>query len=433
MRNRYANVGWFVSCAVALVPVAIWLVVMPVQFNSAKNIFENIGKLAGLAGMALFAWNVILSARLKIYNKLFLGLDNTYRAHHTLGQVALILLLIHPVMITYRYFLSSPLSAYEFIKPNFVSPFRFLGTISLFLMIVSMVVTLYINVKYQLFILAQRALGLILFIGGVHAFFVGGSDLNSNGIVALRLYFLGLLILAFAVYVYRSIFHGNFSKYRNYVLNNIQDMGDIFEIELEPVGEPLKFRPGQFAFVKLEAEGVLGETHPFSMSSGPSNNMVRFGIKKLGDYTSLLGDVKKGQKVKIDGPYGTFSNQIVNNKRQIWIAGGIGVTPFMSMARDLDKNQQIDLYYSVKEPKEAVYLSELNLIQKNNTNFKVLPLYSDKQGLLSLEYIQKNSTNLDGANYMICGPGSMMKAMKNQLQAAGIAKQNINTEEFYLG
>jgi predicted ferric reductase len=411
MRNRYANTGWLVSIIVALIPIVIWLFVMPVQFNTAKNIFENIGKLAGLAGMALFAWNVILSARLKLFNKLFMGLDNTYRAHHLLGQVSLILLLIHPVTIAYRYFLSSPLSAYEFIKPNFASPFRFLGTIALFMMIIAMVITLYVNVKYQYFIMAQRALGFILLIGGVHAFFTGGSDLANNGIVSLKIYY-GLLIgVAMIVYVYRSI----------------------FEIELSPVGEPLQFKPGQFAFVKLEAEGVLGETHPFSMSSSPSSQTLRFGIKKLGDYTSLLSAVQKGQKIKIDGPYGTFSNEIVNNLRQIWIAGGIGVTPFMSMARSLNKDQQIDLYYSVKQPKEAVYLNELTTIQKNNANFKVMPFYSDKQGLLSLEYIQQNSTNLDGANYMICGPGSMMKAMKAQLKSAGVARHNINTEEFYLG
>lgn len=428
------NVGWTVSIFVALIPVVIWLIVMPMQFNSAKNTFENIGKLAGLAGLALFAWNVILSARFKIYNKLFLGLDNTYRAHHFLGQISLILLIIHPLTITFKYFLTSPLSAYEFIKPTIDPPFKLLGTIALFLMIIAMVVTLYINVKYQYFILAQRALGLILFVGGTHALFVSGSDLSTSGILALRIYFMLLLGLALIVYVYRSIFHGNFAKYHNYEVAGISDMGDIFEIELRPLGEPLKFRPGQFAFVKVEADGVLGESHPFSMSSSPNSSVLRFGVKKLGDYTSLLGDVKNGQKVKIDGPYGTFSNEIVNNKRQIWIAGGIGVTPFMSMARNIKNNdQQVDLYYSVKEPQEAVYLKELEAIQKKNNNFKVKPFYSNKQGFLDTTYVQKNSANTEGANYMICGPGSLMKAIKGQLKQAGVAKQNINTEEFYLG
>ena len=433
MRNRYANTGWIVSVIVALVPIVLWQLAAPYEWKGAKNIFENIGRLAGLAGMALFAWNVILSARLKIYNKLFLGLDNTYRAHHLLGQVSLILLLIHPVMITYRYFLSSPISAYEFIKPSLASPFRALGTFALFLMITTMAVTLYVNVKYHYFILAQRALGLILFLGGIHAFFVGASDLGSNGVVGLRLYFGLLLLMAATVYIYRSIFHGNFSKYFDYEISAIKSLGDIFEIELKPVSSALKYLPGQFAFVKLEAEGVLGETHPFSMSSSPKSDTLSFGIKKLGDYTSLLSQVKPGQKVKIDGPYGSFSNHIVNNKRQVWIAGGIGVTPFMAMARSIDNSQQVDMYYSVKEKSEAVYLNELIEIAKKNSNLKVFPFYSDTQGLLSVDFIQKNSKNLDDANYMICGPGSMMKALRKQLKDLGIAKQNINTEDFYLG
>lgn len=434
MRNRYANAGWFVSGVVALLPIVIWLVIMPVQFNDAKNTFENIGKLAGLAGLALYAWNVILSARLKTYNKLFLGLDNTYRAHHFLGQLALILLIIHPITITVKHFLIAPLAAYEFIMPSLDVPFKLLGNIALFSMMLAMIITLYINVQYRFFIGAQRALGLILFIGGAHALFVGGSDLNSNGITILRVYYLVLLALALLVYVYRSIFHGNFAKYHNYQVKNINDMGDIFEIELSPIGEPLRFKPGQFAFVKLEAEGLLGESHPFSMSSSPSSPELRFGVKKLGDYTALLSSVQKGQKVKIDGPYGTFSNEVATNKRQIWIAGGIGVTPFMSMARGIKNNdQEIDLYYSVKEPQEAVYLKELETIQKQHNSFKVRPFYSNKQGFLDTAYVQKNSANIEGANYMVCGPGSLMKAIKAQLKEAGVAKQNINTEEFYLG
>lgn len=433
MRNRYVNKGWLATIFVALLPVILWQIVAPYEWKGAKNIFENIGRLAGLVGMALFAWNVILSARLKIYNKLFLGLDNTYRAHHTIGQVSLILLLIHPVTIAYRYFLSSPLSAYEFIKPNFASPFRALGNFSLFLMIIAMIVTLYINVKYQYFILAQRALGLILFLGGIHAFFVGASDLGSNGVLSLRLYYGLLLLMAAVVYVYRSIFHGNFSKYYDYAISAIKPMGDIYEIELKPNGNALQYQPGQFAFIRLESAGVLGETHPFSMSSSPLSDTLSFGIKKLGDYTTLLSQIKPGQKVKIDGPYGTFSNRIVSNKRQVWIAGGIGVTPFMAMARSMDDSQLVDMYYSVKDKSEAAYLSELNILAQQNPNLKIFPFYSDSQGLLTVEYIQKNSKNLEDANYMICGPGSMMKAMRQQLKNIGVVKRNINTEEFYLG
>ena len=433
MRNRYTNLGWLITIFVAVIPITIWMVSMPAQFDTAKNISDNLGRLAGLAGMALFAWNVILSARLKIYNKLFMGLDNTYRAHHIIGCLALILLLIHPLLITFRYFLSSPISAYEFVKPGLESPFKNLGVIALYCMIALMVVTLYMHVAYKRFVLAQRLLGLVLFLGGIHAFFVGGSDLAiKTGMIGLQIYYLLLIGLAAVVYVYRSLFHGNFSKYLDYSLYKIIPLGNSYELQLSPQGKPLVFAPGQFAFIKLELDGVLGESHPFSMSSGPNDKSLNFGIKNLGDYTALLATAESGTKVKIDGPYGTFSNAIVKNPRQIWIAGGIGVTPFVSMAKALEDGQSVDLYYCAKTKDEAVYLSTLEKIASRKSNLKIILFTESQNNYLTASYIQKNSKSLDGANYMICGPPSMMKSLKAQLKKIGIKKRNINTEEFDL-
>ncbi len=104
-RRKYFNPGGYLTVIIALTPVILWLIAMPLDWDGAQNIFQSLGKLAGLAGMALFAWAVILSARFKIYNRMFHGLDNTYRAHHNIGSIAFILLLLHPLFLTIRYFL----------------------------------------------------------------------------------------------------------------------------------------------------------------------------------------------------------------------------------------------------------------------------------------------------------------------------------------
>ena len=432
MRNKYTNFGWLVTVIVAIIPIVLWQIALPTPWDTPKNIAENIGRLAGLAGMALFAWNVILSARLKIYNKLFLGLDNTYRAHHIIGSSAFILLLLHPVFITYRYFLSSPASAYEFIKPNLSSPFRLVGSLALGLMMLLMIITLYINIKYEWFVMTQRVLGLVLFLGGIHAIFVGGSNLKG-GVMSLTVYFAILLALAGLVYVYRSIFHGSFHRYFDYTIAKVVQRGNgIYDLVLKPNSKQIDFKPGQFAFIKLNTSGLLGQVHPFSMSSAPDEKLLTFGIKDLGEYTKRLGEVAEGLQVKIDGPYGTFSNQIVKNKRQVWIAGGIGITPFLAMSKALGSEQEVDLYYSVKTASEAVYLEDLRKVAKARSNLKIIPFAADKQGFITADYIFKTSRDLDDANFMICGPGPLMKALKLQLKARGVAKRNINTEEFNL-
>lgn len=434
MRNKYTNIGWAITTIVAILPIILWLLAAPMPWDNLKNTMENLSKLAGLAGMALFAWAVILSARLKIYNKLFLGLDNTYRAHHLIGAWAFILLLIHPVLVTFRYFLSSPASAYEFLKPSLASPFRLLGSIALFGMIVAIFLTMYIKIKHEKFILVQRILGLLLFVGAIHAVFVGNSDLGftSIGIRSLQIYFMILIGLAAFIYIYRSIFHGNLARYSLYAISSISKNGNIYEIELAPNDKPIKYLPGQFSFIKLEAEGVLSQSHPFSMSSDPRQDKLSFGIKVLGDYTAALAGAQPGTVVKVDGPYGTFSNKIINDSRQIWIAGGIGITPFVSMAKALGNSQKIDLYYCAKNNSEAFYIDKLNKISKTKPNLKIIPFFEDKNGFLTAEYILKNSTDTSNANFMICGPAPMMHSLKRQLKEGGISSRKINTEEFNL-
>ena len=433
MRNRYTNFGWLVTVIVGIIPALLWFTATQMQWGSASQIFDNISRLAGLSGMALFAWNVILSARLKIYNKLFMGLDNTYRAHHVIGSVAFILLLIHPLAVTMSYFLVSPLSAYEFLLPNLSKPFLIIGWITVFCMAFLMLVTLFIKVKYELFVMAQRLLGLLLFVGSLHAVFIGSNDLGINGgLVNLQAYIFVLIILAGVVYGYRSIYHGNFSKYYDYVLDDVISVGDVYEIRLSPSGNPMPYLPGQFAFIKIQATGVLGQTHPFSISSDTNVPQLSFGIKSLGDYTKLLANAKKGIKIKIDGPYGTFSNKIVANHRQIWVASGIGITPFLAMAKSLGGEQNVDLYYSTKTTQEAVYLPFLINLANRKINLKIIPFNTSTQGFLTADYIFNKSHQLSNANFMICGSPGMMASLKLQLKNKGVIRKNINTEEFNL-
>lgn len=433
MRNRYINSGWVLTLIVALIPALLWLILVPDSWNSSKTTLENLGNLAGIIGLALFAWNVVLSARFKIYNRLFRGLDNTYRAHHVIGAWAFILLLIHPVLITLRYFLISPISAYEFIKPSLGSPFRLVGSVALGLLFVLMIVTLYLKVKYEWFIIAQRLLGFVLFIGATHAIFVGGSSLNPNGgKLALQIYFGILILMGAFIYLYRSIFHGNFSRFYDYRLTSKKISGDIYELTLSPVSEEMFFKPGQYSFIKTTGAGILSQSHPFSMSSDPNDHELKFGIKVLGDYTEALKGVAAATVFKIDGPYGTFSNKIVRNHRQVWIAGGIGVTPFMSMSKDLDKYQQVDLFYSTISPSEAFYLKELRSIASKKPNLRLHYINSEKDGFITVDMVFSKCKDLENANFMICGPAAMMTAIKKQLRIKGVKRRNINTEEFNL-
>jgi predicted ferric reductase len=178
--------------------------------------------------------------------------------------------------------------------------------------------------------------------------------------------------------------------------------------------------------------GAIGsESHPFSISSASAANNLQLVIKSLGDFTAKLKDLSPGLPVAVEGPYGKFSHLNILNKNQIWIAGGVGITPFLSMARSLDNNYQVDLYYCVNKPEEAVLLSELQEIAKTK-NLRVIPWYSSEKGYLNAGRILELSPDLNNRDILLCGPTAFMFSLKDQLRKFKIKRKNIHFENFQL-
>lgn len=186
--------GPLLTLLVALVPVAIWwfLADPAIPIDSAPQRYTAIATAAALSAISLLSLNIILSARLPIFERLFLGLDRAYRAHRLIGGSILILLLLHVMFLTAKYADASLISGYEFIKPSSDIPLM-VGKFTLGIMTLLVVMSIYVKVKYQWFILAQRILGGLLFLGAYHAFFVSGSDLRQNTALALYLGILGCI------------------------------------------------------------------------------------------------------------------------------------------------------------------------------------------------------------------------------------------------
>jgi len=422
----------------SVIPAIIWIFMLSlsVRFADAGSVFTSLGQVTGLVGMAMFSISLILSARVRFWNEWFNGLNRIYINHHRIGAIAFILLLFHPIFLTYNYLTFSLRSAADFWLPSSNWALTF-GKIGLFGMIVLLILTFFVSLKYNTWKNTHKYMGLAFFFGGLHSLFIT-SDISGN--IILREYMLTLAGLGILFYIYHTILGRFLTKQFDYIVDEVKKLnGSIVEITLSPfrLNKEMRYSAGQFAFISF-ADGKIGtEQHPFSFVSSPKENTIKFAIKNLGDYTAGLPTLSKGTLAKIDGPFGVFSYKNIPNKKQIWIAGGIGITPFVSMAVDLSlskyaRDYSIDLYYCVRNQEELVLQDVLTSVANQCPRFRLIPFLSDTDGRINAKFIGSRSDGFLDKDIMLCGPLPLVTSLKEQFAEFGVKKGSMHSEEFSL-
>ena len=236
-------------------------------------------------------------------------------------------------------------------------------------------------------------------------------------------------------------------KERGYILKSTKEVApDIFELILKPQPEKLIFEysPGQFAYLKIKSDTFLYESHPFTIaSSSTDKEKLAFYVKGIGDWTKKLSNLPTETEAEIIGPFGKFSPFLFNGKTEklIFIAGGIGITPFIGLIRSLSNMENkipVLLLWSSKTSKDFLQIDEFETLQKTYPEFQYKLFVSDEKphGVFIGSRINKDilsdhlSKFVPGTQAMVCGPPMMMKAVKTDLISIGFPKENIHYEDF---
>jgi predicted ferric reductase len=425
---------WFVIILLAIIPVILLIVGKDgAGFANYDSITHMFGQIAGLIGMTLFAITFILSTRIKFIEDAFGGLDKVYGVHGILGGTALILILFHPLLLVLNFIPESVNLAVKYLLPSSYWSVNF-GIIAFVGMILLLCMTLYIGMKYQKWKISHRFLGLVFALAVLHIFLVRNTIAQDNIFNGYFIYAIIVSFIGLAAYSYSVLFRDKIASGRQYIIKSINKKNaGVHEVVMYSEYTPLKYKSGQFVFLKFKNKNVGSEPHPFSIASSSNNPLLKVIIKNLGDFTCKIPDLKVGDKVYVEGPYGRF-NSDRNKGDQIWVAGGVGITPFLGMAEDLLKNPNmentIDLYYSVRSPEDFIELKRLKEIESKVTNFKLVPWDSEVKGYITVDKIFQISKDLRDKDFYICGPHTLKESITNGLLKEGVLKKNIHQEEF---
>lgn len=203
-------------------------------------------------------------------------------------------------------------------------------------------------------------------------------------------------------------------------------------LELEPVKTPLAFKLGQFGFISLKEEG-LREPHPFTIVSRSEDGHVHFVIRDLGDYTHrLTREATVGMHADIYAPFGRFSRP-ADGKREVWIAGGVGISPFIAWLTD---EQQValsraTLFYFFTPGREFPSAARIEeLTRRAAMEFVAIPTGPTAPEFLErFEAIVREAV---GENVVIafCGPRGLLEHVRAQMRRLGVPDANLHYEYF---
>ncbi len=231
------------------------------------------------------------------------------------------------------------------------------------------------------------------------------------------------------------------------VLKVEAERGNSWSLYLKPIRHAgMQFQPGQFAWITAWDSPFKDSEHPFSFSAAPaSDGSLRFTIKELGDFTRRIKEMQPGQRVYVDGPFGAFSiDRHPHAFGYVFIAGGVGITPMVSMLHSLAQHGDTRphlLIYGGKDLQSLTLREEIEQL-KARLNLRVVEVlekapadWQGETGFINRALLERALPAERGKNRMeifICGPKPMMDAVEAALAAMGVFAGDFHSERFDL-
>src|SRR5437016_305753 len=343
-----------------IVTIVLWFLFRPAGQPTSRYL----GEILGTTAILLFSCSLFLATKAPFLESAFGGLDRRFLSHRWSAIAGVVLLFPHYILVTY---VTNTISNTLGNALGFIALFGLVLLLLWALVPRLPVVGRRIRTSYQRWFTLHRLTGLFVIAGLIHGFLV---DPVLQHAPVLLVWYLAVAAIGTAAYLYRELLHPFFRRLwqHNYTVEAVNQLDrKTLEVTLAPVAQAVPFVAGQFLFVRFGG-GHGWERHPFTISSAPQEPLLRLSIKGLGDETQRLIDtLQPGIPARVGMAFGMFDDRR-GGHRQVWIAGGIGITPFRSWIRAFPTEQprefDIDLYYTVQNEDEALFLDEIGWRQR---------------------------------------------------------------------
>ncbi|MDT7597644.1 MAG: hypothetical protein QOJ06_3190 [Pseudonocardiales bacterium] len=447
MRRQLERTLWATAfLAVLLAPVLLAPVLHGPGTSDASSLLSQLSVGMGLLATSLLVCAVVLPSRVRSLTRT-LGIDGVLGIHRFVGLAVTMLVGLHIVLV---------LAA----KPANVALFDVLhapnraraavgATVALVALVTLTVLRRRLRQRYEVWRWMHLALaGSVLVLCALHIWWLNHLVRDT----AMRALFIVLAVAALGVLGYRWLWLPIFGPCREYVVRELRpETSTVSTLVLEPRRDrrqrgyrTLAFAPGQFAWIRLNPS-IGAQEHPFTIASSAHVGLwTEFTIRHTGDFTNELRQLRPGSPVWVDGPHGAFTLDLRRCTGLVMIAGGVGITPMMSMLRTLAHRRDRRphrLVVVARTLDDLLFRAELSELQQrlDLTVIELLrappPSWTGASGAVDEELL---TALLPGAfrrnqlDYYLCGPPAMVTDVLTVLDGLDVPQPRIHTEQFDL-
>ena len=436
MKTLWSVIFW-VAFYLVLV-LAPLLTLMLAEVPRGSGFWWDFSMALGFTGMAMMGVQFFLTARFKRASTPF-GIDIIYYFHRYLALMAVSFIFLHFLIIRINY-----AAALGELNPLQAPWYMTAGRVSLILFALLIATSLWrkpLRIHYdewRMLHIAMAMTGFLLAL--VHIEGVGYYiDAPSK-----RWLWTGYTLFWLLLIVFVRLIKPWQMYHRPYRVTEVRkEHGNSWTLALSPDGHKgMSFKPGQFAWLTLHDSPWHIKEHPFSISSSASNkDQLEFTIKELGDFTRTRKDTCIGDTAYLDGPYGAFSvDQSPDASGYVFIAGGVGSAPIISMLRTLaDRNEKRPLYfiYCNDTLEDIIFREELEALKQHLNLQLILVLnkppadWQGESGFITPQLLDKVLPDEKQTfEYFLCGPKPMSDVVQQELRKQKIAMSKIHFEIF---
>ena len=393
-----------------------------------RDIIVNISVLLGFIGLALAGLQLIPIAKLNWLADA-LDMDKVYSTHHLISILAIVLVLLHPVIL---------LITSKVYRAGFALNSGWIGLAGLILIGLTSGLRKKLNLGYVPWLGLHNLLTAVILVFGLWHMFKVNYYMEIP--LVKWVWIIEIAVMALIV-LYIRVIHPFAVGRKPFKVESVEtEPNGVYTLNLLPDGHAgVPFKAGQIAWISTGNSPWVLSRNPFSYAGSDvaPDGRVRFAIKELGDFTSTIKDLKPGDRVYVDGPYGYFNLHMEDMMEGfVLLAGGIGVAPVMSIVNTLaDTNDKRPLYvfYGDYNEETALYQDEfaaaaekidlklVTVLEKPLREDYPYPGYITSDLMASV--LPENYKDLF---YFVCGPAPMLRAMERNFVKLDIAKSHVH-------